>query len=72
MSLAKWNKKDLMQMKELGYSILKCDSEQDALKHMSKLRMSKRCAQAGRIKNSNDEDVFFVCTKERAVNGGRI
>ena len=71
MSLPKWNKKDFEYMKDQNYKIVVCSSEKDAIRTKDKLRMYKRCAQAGRVINSKNEEIFFVCTKERAVNGGR-
>lgn len=71
MSLPKWNKKDFEFMKDQNYKIVVCNSEKDAIRTKDKLRMYKRCAQAGRTINSKNEEIFFVCTKERAVNGGR-
>ena len=71
MSLLKWYKADFEYVKNLNYKIVVCKSEEDAIKTKDKLRMYKRCAQAGRTINSKNEEIFFVCTKERAVNGGR-
>lgn len=70
MSLPKWNKKDLEWMDNEGYKIIPCESESHAYEVKSRLRLEKKCAQAGRIINKEGKEIFFVCTKERVKRNG--
>lgn len=69
MALPKWNKKDLLYMRDAGYKIIHCDDEQSALRTKNNLSMDKKCAQAGRIINQEGKEIFFVCTKDRFKRG---
>ena len=66
MALPKWTKKDLQEMDALGYKVVVCEDEKEALEVKQVLKQNKRCAQAGRIFNKEGKEIFFVCTKERS------
>jgi hypothetical protein len=66
MSLQKWYLKEFTNMKEAGYSIVPCKSEEEALHIKSVLQKNKRCAQAGYTVNKAGQQCFFVFTKKKA------
>lgn len=64
MELAKWNEKDLIYMRDLGYKIVDCKDEDEVFEIKKVLKDNKRCAQAGKyIKDGVTK--YFVVTKER-------
>lgn len=70
MALPKWTKKDLIEMDELGYWIIPCDSEEETVEVKSLCKKYGRCAQNGRIINLEGKEIFFVLTKERGGKKG--
>lgn len=65
MAIPKWSEKDLMWAKDEGFKIIKCSSEEEVEEIKHTLKMNKRCVRSGRIVNKENQDVFFVLTKER-------
>lgn len=70
MALPKWTKKDLLEMDELGYWIIPCKDEQEAIDIKDICKKYGRCAQNGRIFNRDNEEIFFVLTKDRGAKKG--
>lgn len=70
MSLPKWTKKDLQDMDELGYWIVPCKSEAEALEIKTACKLRGKCAQCGRIFNKENKEIFFVLTKDRGAKKG--
>lgn len=69
MGLAKWNKKDLIYMRDEGYKIVPCEDESEAIRLKEVLQLDKKCAQAGKVINQEGKEIFFVCTKNRVKRG---
>lgn len=70
MALPKWTKKDLIEMDEEGYWIIPCKDEDETNEVKSICKKYGRCAQSGRIFNKDNEEIFFVCTKDRGGKKG--
>lgn len=66
MALQRWYIKEFNKMKEQGYQILPCETEELTLLIKETLRKEKRCAQAGYLLDKNDQQHFFVFTKKKA------
>lgn len=70
MALPKWKVDELLDYKERGYWVVPCLNADEAVSVKDKYKSHGKCAQAGRIINKENQEVFFVLVKDYGAKKG--